>query len=107
MSTTTTTAPTASAPARGRGRGRGGYRGSGRGGYGSNRAAASAAAGPQEAPEVAALRQKYGDELPLVQAVFPDWDDESILFALGEAAGQAEVAITRIAEGTAYMPQMA
>ena len=65
-----------------------------------SRSAAAAPAVPQESPEVAALRQKYGSELPLVQAVFPDWDEESILFALSEASGQAEVAITRIAEGT-------
>ena len=100
----TTTAPTATAASRGgRGRGgsRGGYRGAnGRGGSGAGSHHRNVAgAGPQESPELAALRQKYGEELPLVQAVFPDWDEESILAALSEAAGQAEVAITRIAEG--------
>lgn len=97
----TTTAPTATASRGGRGRGgsRGGYRGGAGGRGGGSQHRNVAAAGPQESPELAALRQKYGEELPLVQAVFPDWDEESILAALSEAAGQAEVAITRIAEG--------
>ena len=105
----TTTAPTATAASRG-GRGRGGSRGGYRGGAGGRGGGSQhrnvAAAGPQESPELAALRQKYGEELPLVQAVFPDWDEESILAALSEAAGQAEVAITRIAEGELSYPRL-
>jgi len=52
-----------------------------------------------EAPEIKALREKYGSSVSTVQAVFPEWDDESTLFALGEANGSVELAISRIAEG--------
>lgn len=49
---------------------------------------------------MAALRTKYGaEQLPQVRAVFPDWTDEDILIAIGEAGGLVEVAIGRIAEG--------
>lgn len=53
----------------------------------------------EETEEVAALRQKYGEELSLVSPLFPEWSSEDILIALGEANGSAELAIARIAEG--------
>lgn len=61
--------------------------------------AAAAPAEELEAPEVKSLRSKHGDDLSTVQAVFPDWDDESVLFALSEAGGSVELAISRMAEG--------
>lgn len=52
-----------------------------------------------EAPEVKSLREKYGPSVESVQAVFPDWDEVSVLYALSEAHGSVELAISRIVEG--------
>jgi hypothetical protein len=59
----------------------------------------------EEAPEIAALRQKHSDALSSVKAIFPEWDDESLLMALSEASGQPEVVIGRIADGACKSAQ--
>lgn len=74
-----------------------------RGGFKRQHQAEGAAAGATEedfeSPELKSLRQKHGEHVSTVLAVFPDWDDESVLFALSEAGGSVELAISRIAEG--------
>lgn len=52
-----------------------------------------------EGPEIKQLREKHGESVSLVQAVFPDWDEVSVLYALAEAGGSVELAISRIVEG--------
>lgn len=52
-----------------------------------------------EAPEVTHLREKHGESVSPIQAMFPDWDEVSVLYALGDAGGSVELAISRILSG--------
>lgn len=96
-----------SAPAfRGRG-GRGNSRG-GRGGFTSSGPAQSArfeAPTEQEADDVRELRSKYSKQLQQTKEIYSDWSDEDILNALNESAGDAELTILRISEGTFSLSQ--
>lgn len=61
----------------------------------------------QEAPvshetkESAMLKAKYHRQLASCKELFPDWTEDDILYAIQEASGDFEVAITRISEGRA------
>lgn len=52
-----------------------------------------------ESPELRQLREKHGDAVELVQAVFSDWDEPSVLYLLSETGGSVDTAINRIVEG--------
>lgn len=91
-------------------RGRGGGRG-GRGGYAGRNE--SRTANPRrtngekstlsdpvdEDGDIGQLRQQYGDKVDTVKAVFPDWSDADILYALQETEGDVEVVVDRIMDG--------
>lgn len=92
-------------------RGRGGGRG-GRGGFASRSDARStntrrtngdkstAADSLDEDGDVGQLRQQFGDSLETIKAIFPDWSDADILYALQENDGDVELVATRISEGS-------
>lgn len=85
--------------------GRGGYRGGFRGAAGgadrSTTPSSSALDEFDDNPELRTMRQKYSEQLQTVKPLFPDWSDLDLLLALGEASGQVELAVARIAEGHA------
>ncbi|KAK8098217.1 uncharacterized protein PG998_013703 [Apiospora kogelbergensis] len=90
-------------------RGRGGGRGGARGGFGG-RGGARKANGDKSISadttsfdddgDVSQLRKQHGEKLDMVKAVFPDWSDADILYALKETDGDVELTATRISEGT-------
>ncbi|KAI1335027.1 hypothetical protein F5Y15DRAFT_399334 [Xylariaceae sp. FL0016] len=85
-------------------RGRGGGRG-GRGGYVARNSTNRKANGATDSPidddnDVSQLRKQHGAKLDMIKEMFPDWSDADILYALKETDGDAEVAATRIADGT-------
>ncbi|RHZ80534.1 hypothetical protein Glove_134g104 [Diversispora epigaea] len=45
------------------------------------------------------LKTQYKNELSKLQELFEDWTEADLLFALQEASGDLEVAVTRISEG--------
>jgi hypothetical protein len=45
------------------------------------------------------LKSKYSSKLPTLKAIFSEWSDDDLLFALDEANGDLELAIDRISEG--------
>lgn len=49
------------------------------------------------------LRAKYADQLPTLAAIFPDWQDDDLLFALDDAKGSLELAVDRISEGQSHL----
>ncbi|KAG8909014.1 hypothetical protein FRB99_000117 [Tulasnella sp. 403] len=55
----------------------------------------------EEAPELKALREKYGSKLQTLKEIYPDWDEESLLSVLGDSNGNVEAAATNISEGRA------
>jgi hypothetical protein len=93
---------------RGRGSGRGG-----RGGNFSNRGGSRVAnkgAAPngdshhddsalEDEGEIGQLKQKFGSKIGLIKEMFPTWSDIDILYALQEADGDENLAVTRIADG--------
>jgi hypothetical protein len=96
------------APGRGRGRGlprlRGGTtstRGGGQLAHSSTHASplAPADVDDDETDEVKDLRDKFGPKLAQTKEMFPEWEDDDILFALQEANGDLSVTILRISEG--------
>jgi hypothetical protein len=89
-------------------RGRGGGRG-GRGGFAGRNDARSTntrrtngdkSDSVDEDGDVGQLRQQFGEHLETIKAIFPDWSDADILYALQENDGDVEVVATRISEGT-------
>lgn len=98
------------APSRGRGTGRGGRGGgySTRGGPSrvSNRGAAPNGDSHDTEPtledegEIGQLKQQYGSKISLINEMFPEWSDMDIVYALQEADGDENLAVTRIADGT-------
>jgi len=48
---------------------------------------------------LAKLRQKYGHHLENLKALFGDWTEEDLLFALGDAGGDFELTVDRISAG--------
>lgn len=101
-------------PSRGRGTGRGGRGGSGFPNRGGSRVANRGAAPPngdshadaqsslEDEGEVGELKKKYGSKLSLIKEMFPDWTDLDILYAMQEADGDENLAVSRIAEGTCH-----
>jgi len=103
------------APSRGRGSGRGG-----RGGgtttrastRPSNRSTATNGDSKHDADsslptlddegDVGELKQKYGSKVGMIKEMFSDWSDIDILYALQEADGDENLAVTRIADGACY-----
>ncbi|KTW30218.1 hypothetical protein T552_00696 [Pneumocystis carinii B80] len=51
--------------------------------------------------ESAMLKTQYHRQLMSCKELFPDWTEEDILYAIQEASGDFEVAVTRISEGRA------
>lgn len=49
--------------------------------------------------EIARLRKKYGQHLENLKALFSDWTDEDLLFALGDAGGDFELTVDRVSKG--------
>ncbi|KAF7538413.1 hypothetical protein G7054_g2999 [Neopestalotiopsis clavispora] len=89
-------------------RGRGGGRG-GRGGFAgrndarstnSRRTNGDKSDSVDEDGDVGQLRQQFGEHLETIKAIFPDWSDADILYALQENDGDVEVVATRISEGS-------
>lgn len=95
------------AASRGRGPARGG-RGGGLTSRGGSRAANKAPNGDshqddsalEDEGEIGQLKQKFGSKVGLIKEMFPTWSDIDILFALQEADGDENLAVTRIADGT-------
>lgn len=103
------------APSRGRGSGRGG-----RGGgtttrastRPSNRSTATNGDSKHDADsslptlddegDVGELKQKYGSKVGMIKEMFSDWSDIDILYALQEADGDENLAVTRIADGACH-----
>ncbi|KAB5554615.1 hypothetical protein GE09DRAFT_1173602 [Coniochaeta sp. 2T2.1] len=92
-------------------RGRGPARG-GRGGFtsrGGSRVATQTTNGDshqddsalEDEGEIGQLKQKFGSKIGLIKEMFPTWSDIDILYALQEADGDENLAVTRIADGTA------
>ncbi|KAL9112178.1 MAG: hypothetical protein Q9227_003555 [Pyrenula ochraceoflavens] len=91
-------------------RGRGGFRG-GRGGYSSRggRGAHKSSRHEQEnvppedledQGELGDLKRQYSDKTSTLRAIFPDWTDEDLVYALKETDGDLEVAVGRITDGS-------
>lgn len=94
---------------RGRGPARGG-RGGGFTSRGGSRVASKALNGDsqhdadstlEDEGEIGQLKQKFGSKIGLIKEMFPTWSDIDILYALQEADGDENLAVTRIADGTA------
>jgi hypothetical protein len=49
--------------------------------------------------ELGQLKQKFGSKIGLIKEMFPTWSDIDILYALQEADGDENLAVTRIADG--------
>ena len=49
--------------------------------------------------EVGELKKLYGEKVIMLGAIFPDWSDQDLVFALKETDGDLEMAIDRIASG--------
>jgi hypothetical protein len=45
------------------------------------------------------LRAKYGDSLPTLSAIFPDWAEDDLLLVLDESKGALDVAVNSITDG--------
>ncbi|OIW31724.1 hypothetical protein CONLIGDRAFT_237382 [Coniochaeta ligniaria NRRL 30616] len=97
------------AASRGRGPARGG-RGGGFTSRGGSRVANKAPNGDshhdaeatlEDEGEIGQLKQKFGTKIGLIKEMFPTWSDIDILYALQEADGDENLAVTRIADGTA------
>lgn len=96
------------AASRGRGPARGG-RGGGFTSRGGSRVANKAPNGDshqdsdstlEDEGEIGQLKQKFGSKIVLIKEMFPTWSDIDILYALQEADGDENLAVTRIADGT-------
>ncbi|KAF2431171.1 hypothetical protein EJ08DRAFT_696561 [Tothia fuscella] len=92
---------------RGRGSARGG-RGGARGGRGRDRHVNGTSSHNEPAPEIddfeeegelGEMRKQYSDQLPTLKAIFEDWTDADLLFALQETDGNLESTIDRISTG--------
>lgn len=92
---------------RGRGPSRGG-RGGGLTSRGGSRVANKAPNGDshlddesalEDEGEMGQLKQKFGSKVGLIKEMFPTWSDIDILYALQEADGDENLAVTRIADG--------
>lgn len=91
-----------SRPARGRSSARGG-----RGSYASRGArkqtngdgASSTIDTSAEAGELAELKQRYKNELPMLKELFPDWTDADLVLAIEDSEGDLERTIEKISEG--------
>jgi hypothetical protein len=94
-------------------RGRGPARGGRGGGHTSRGGARVASKGPngdshqqdadsalEDEGEIGELKQKFGSKIGLIKEMFPTWSDIDILYALQEADGDENLAVTRIADGT-------
>jgi len=96
-------------PSRGRGPARGG-RGGGFTSRGGSRVASKAPNGDslqhdteaalEDEGEIGQLKQQFGSKIGLIKEMFPTWSDIDILYALQEADGDENLAVTRIADGT-------
>lgn len=101
-------------------RGRGSGRGSRGGGYStrastrpSNKPAATNGDSKHDADsslptlddegDVGELKQKYGSKIGMIKEMFSDWSDIDILYALQEADGDENLAVTRIADGVYFI----
>ncbi|KAK7932336.1 hypothetical protein PG985_003048 [Apiospora marii] len=89
-------------------RGRGGGRG-GRGGFGGrggtrkpngDKSISADNSSFDDDGDVSQLRKQHGEKLDMIKAIFPDWSDADILYALKETDGDVELTATRISEGT-------
>ncbi|KAK8069163.1 rnapii degradation factor def1 [Apiospora phragmitis] len=89
-------------------RGRGGGRG-GRGGFGGrggarkpngDKSISADSTSFDDDGDVSQLRKQHGEKLDMIKAIFPDWSDADILYALKETDGDVELTATRISEGT-------
>lgn len=45
------------------------------------------------------LRAKYGDSLPTLSAIFPDWAEDDLLLVLDDSKGALDVAVNSITDG--------
>lgn len=94
---------------RGRGPARGGRGGGGFTSRGGSRVANKAPNGDslqhdaesalEDEGEIGQLKQKFGSKIGLIKEMFPTWSDIDILYALQEADGDENLAVTRIADG--------
>ena len=91
-------------------RGRGSYRG-GRAGFRGGRGALKShksgeqeniPPAPEELGEVLELRRKYGSQATTLKAMFQEWSDEDLLYALKESDGDANVVADRISAGAHF-----
>jgi hypothetical protein len=91
-------------------RGRGGFRG-GRGGFRGGRTTSRTKrdeheqenippSASDESGEMTELKRHFGDKIPFLQEVYPDWTDEDCVFALQETDGDIELTVDRISTGT-------
>lgn len=93
------------APSRGRSSVRGGRGGFGRGGpRGGHRPTNGAAQEVQEPSlddqgEIGELKKQYSSQLPVLKAIFSDWTDVDLVFALQENDGDLESTVDRISNG--------
>ncbi|RKF61639.1 putative rnapii degradation factor def1 [Golovinomyces cichoracearum] len=93
---------------RGRGSVRGvrsGFSSGGRGGrahgYNGNKPeTAQAKVEEVEEDEVAQLKKLYSSQVAMIREMFPNWSEENIIFALQETAGDLELTVERITDGT-------
>jgi hypothetical protein len=88
-------------------RGRGGFRG-GRGGFRGGRTTSRTKREDNEqenippsdeSGEMTELKRHFGDKIPFLQEVYPDWTDEDCVFALQETDGDIELTVDRISTG--------
>lgn len=89
-------------------RGRGSYRG-GRGGYRGGRSGSKShksddqenipPSSPEEQGEIGELKRKFVNKISTLKALFPEWSDEDLVFALKEADGDMDSVAERISTG--------
>ncbi len=102
--------------ARGSGtRGRGGFRG-GRGGFRGGRNPSRShhkvdneqenipPTSLEDQGEVGELKKKYGEQIPLLKEIYPDWSDEDLVYALNETDGDVAATVDRISNGKESLP---
>lgn len=52
------------------------------------------------------LSKKFGPQLDQLQAIFPDWDQQDLVFALQDNKGNVEDTVLAISEGTSPLEGM-
>lgn len=53
----------------------------------------------EEEGEIGQLKKQYGDSIPTLKEMFPEWTDEDLVFALKETDGDLADTVERITEG--------